>query len=54
MPAEGSPEWTVQAQLVDYLSEQGRTIESQADTATKARGIDVISTRDGETARYWV
>ncbi|GGN96519.1 hypothetical protein GCM10010112_87820 [Actinoplanes lobatus] len=42
-PWEGS----VQAVFVDVLRRHGWAIDSEADTATKARGVDVLATRSG-------
>ena len=46
---EGRPEVVVQAQVVEFLRVKGWTIDRQADTATKERGIDVEASRDGVT-----
>jgi hypothetical protein len=35
----------VQAVFAGYLREQGWTVTSEADTATKARGVDVLATK---------
>lgn len=52
-PAELSEEWhteaSVQASLVTALAAGGWRILSVANTATKARGIDVIASRDAQT-----
>lgn len=48
-PTEWHTEANVQALLVNSLERSGWTIESQANTATKERGVDVIATRGGQT-----
>ncbi len=52
-PAELSEEWhteaNIQASLVTALAAGGWRILSVANTATKARGIDVIASRDAQT-----
>jgi Holliday junction resolvase-like predicted endonuclease len=53
-PAEHGGEWhteaNVQAALVTALAGEGWRILSVANTATKEHGIDVIASRDGQTA----
>ncbi|QBR91840.1 hypothetical protein [Nocardioides euryhalodurans] len=53
-PAEHGGEWhteaNVQAALVTALAGDGWRILSVANTATKEHGIDVIASRDGQTA----
>lgn len=47
-PSEGRSwpwEGAVQTVFAGYLREQGWTVTSEADTATKARGVDVLATR---------
>jgi Holliday junction resolvase-like predicted endonuclease len=53
-PSEFAGEWhteaNVQAALVTALADEGWRILSVANTATKEHGIDVIASRDGQTA----
>lgn len=42
-------EGNVQAAVADHLAADGWTIESAADTASRARGIDVLATKDART-----
>ena len=49
MPAEWPCEETVVGVVISYLKQEGWTIESVADTETRARGADIHATRSGDT-----
>ena len=42
-------EGNVQAAVADYLVGDGWTIEQAADTASRARGIDLLASKDGRS-----
>lgn len=48
-----APEWhcerNVVGAVVAYLKQEGWTIESVADTETRARGADIRAQREGKT-----
>jgi len=58
IPLGGHADWfwegQVQAALVRHLAAEGWTIETVADTASKARGDDVRASRGGRTLRVEV
>lgn len=45
----GFGEGNVQAVLVEHLRTEGWTIRQAADTALRARGIDILAAMDGRT-----